>query len=108
MQDAIPSIVPNDIDKHVTLQYSDNDGVRIHYASIGKGPFVVMIHGFPDFWYTWRNKMVALAPLFKVVALDLRGYNLSDKPLGGEHYSMDHLVGDVQGVIRHIGGTKQS
>ena len=50
--------------------------------------------------------MVALAPLFKVVALDLRGYNLSDKPLGGEHYSMDHLVGDVQAVIRHIGRNK--
>jgi len=108
MPNAIPSIVPNDIDKHVTHQYSDNDGVRVHYASIGKGPLIVMIYRFPDFWYTWRNKMVALAPLFKVVALDLPGYNLSDKPLGGKHYSMDHLVGDVQGVIRHIGGTKQS
>ena len=73
MHDAIPSIVPNDIDKHVTHHYPDNDGVRIHHVSIGKGPLVVMIHGFPDFWYTWRNQMVALAPLFQVVALDLRG-----------------------------------
>ncbi|MGC2575687.1 MAG: alpha/beta fold hydrolase [Candidatus Nitrosopolaris sp.] len=65
-----------------------------------------MIHSFPDFSYTWRNQMVALAPIFQVVALDLRGYNLSDKPLGGEHYSMDHLVGDVQAVISHIGRNK--
>ena len=102
MQDEISSIVPNDIDKHVTHHYADNNGVRIHYASIGKGPLIVMIHGFPDFWYTWRNQMVALAPLFQVVALDLRGYNLSDKPLGGEHYSIHHLVEDVQAVIRHL------
>jgi pimeloyl-ACP methyl ester carboxylesterase len=65
-----------------------------------------MIHGFPDFWYTWRNQMVALAPLFQVVALDLGGYNLSDKPLGREHYSMHHLVEDVQAVIRHTGRDK--
>jgi pimeloyl-ACP methyl ester carboxylesterase len=102
MQDEISSIVPNDIDKHVTHHYADNNGVRIHYASIGKGPLIVMIHGFPDFWYTWRNQMVTLAPFFQVVALDLRGYNLSDKPLGGEHYSMHHLVEDVQAVIRHL------
>jgi epoxide hydrolase 4 len=106
MQDAIPSIVPIDIDKHVTHHYADNNGVKIHYASIGKGPLIVMIHGFPDFWYTWRNQMVALAPLFQVVALDLRGYNLSDKPLGGEHYSMHHLVEDVQAVIHHTGRDK--
>jgi epoxide hydrolase 4 len=102
MQDVIPSIVPNDIDKYVTHHYADNNGVRIHYASIGKGPLIVMIHGFPDFWYTWRNQMVALAPLFHVVALDLRGYNLSDKPSGREHYSMHHLVEDVQAVIHHL------
>ena len=60
------------------------------------------MHGFPDFWYTWRNQMVALAPLFQVVALDLRGYNLSGKPLGREHYSMHHLVEDVQAVIQHL------
>jgi epoxide hydrolase 4 len=106
MQDEISSIVPNDIDKYVTHHYAENNGIHIHYASIGKGPLIVMIHGFPDFWYTWRNQMVALAPLFQVVALDLRGYNLSDKPLGREHYSMHHLVEDVQAVIRHLGRDK--
>jgi epoxide hydrolase 4 len=92
----------------VIHQYADNNGVQIHYTSIGNGPLVVMIHGFPDFWYTWRNQMVALAPHFQVVALDLRGYNLSDRPFGREHYSMHHLVEDVhhQTVIRHIGRDK--
>ena len=102
MKDVIPSIVPNDIDKYATHHYAENNGVHIHYTSIGEGPLIVMIHGFPDFWYTWRNQLVALAPLFQVVALDLRGYNLGDKPLGGEHYLMHHLVEDVRAVIRHL------
>jgi epoxide hydrolase 4 len=106
MQNATPPIAPNEIDKYVTHGYADNHGVNIHYASIGEGPLIVMIHGFPDFWYTWRNQMVALAPRFQVVALDLRGYNLSDKPQGGEHYSMRYLIGDVQAVIRHHGRDK--
>jgi pimeloyl-ACP methyl ester carboxylesterase len=106
MQNITPSIFPDDIDKYVIHGYADNNGVNIHYASIGEGPLIVMIHGFPDFWYTWRNQMVALAPYFQVVALDLRGYNLSDKPQGGEHYSMRSLIGDVQAVIRHLGRDK--
>ena len=60
--------------------YADSDGVKIHYASLGEGPLVVMIHGFPDFWYSWRDQMEALAGNFRVVAIDQRGYNLSDKP----------------------------
>ena len=106
MQNSTPSINPNDIDQHVTHGYADNNGIKIHYASIGEGPLVVMVHGFPDFWYTWRNQMVALAPHFQVVALDLRGYNLSDKPQGGEYYSMRYLVSDIQAVIRHLGKDK--
>ncbi len=78
-------------------------GVKIHYASLGKGPLVVMIHGFPDFWYSWRHQMDALAQTFQVVAIDQRGYNQSDKPKGVESYDMRLLVGDVAAVIRHLG-----
>ena len=106
MQNTKPPIVPNDIDKYVTHNYANNNGVNIHYVTIGKGPLIVMIHGFPDFWYTWRNQMVALAPTYQVASLDLRGYKLSDKPRRGENYSMHHLVGDVQAVIRHLGKNK--
>ncbi len=77
-------------------------GVKIHYASLGKGPLVVMIHGFPDFWYTWRHQMEALSPHYQVVAIDQRGYNLSDKPAGVEQYDMKLLVADVAAVIRHL------
>ena len=69
-----------DIDTRVEHGYADSNGVKIHYASLGKGPLIVMIHGFPDFWYTWRNQMAELSSQFQTVAIDMRGYNLSDKP----------------------------
>lgn len=86
--------------------YANSNGVKIHYVTAGSGPLVVMIHGFPDFWYTWRNQMEALAPQYQVAALDLRGYNLSDKPEGAENYDMRLLVGDVAAVIKHLGRDK--
>lgn len=61
-----------------------------------------MIHGFPDYWFTWRKQMPALAESFQVVAIDQRGYNKSDKPSGVENYRMEKLVGDVVAVIRHF------
>ena len=66
-----------------------------------------MIHGFPDFWYSWRHQMGRLSDRFQVVAIDQRGYNLSDKPKGVENYDMRLLVGDVAAVIRHLGATKR-
>ncbi len=81
---------------------SDN-GVKIHYASLGEGPLVVMIHGFPDFWYTWRHQMAALSSRYQVVAIDQRGYNRSDKPKGVENYDLKLLVGDVAAVIKSLG-----
>jgi epoxide hydrolase 4 len=96
-----------DVFDRVTHGYAVSDGgVKIHYATLGKGPLVVMIHGFPDFWYTWRASMVALESDFQVVAIDQRGYNLSDKPSGVENYDMRLLVGDVAAVIRHLGRDK--
>jgi pimeloyl-ACP methyl ester carboxylesterase len=93
---------PNDVESRVTHGYADSGGVKIHYASLGRGPLVVMIHGFPDYWFTWRHQMNALADRFQVVAIDLRGYNLSDKPKGVEQYDMKLRVGDVAAVIRHL------
>ena len=82
--------------------FVDSDGVKIHYVTMGKGPLVVLIHGFPDYWYTWRKQMPALAKHFQVVAIDQRGYNKSDQPDGVENYSMDKLVGDVGAVVDHF------
>jgi pimeloyl-ACP methyl ester carboxylesterase len=82
--------------------YVDSGGVKIHYVSRGKGPLVVLIHGFPDFWYSWRDQIPALAEHFHVVAIDQRGYNLSDKPDKVEDYAMPKLVGDVEAVLKHF------
>jgi pimeloyl-ACP methyl ester carboxylesterase len=95
-----------DIDKRVEHGYADSGGVKIHYASLGKGPLVVMLHGFPDFWYSWRHQMDALSKTHQVVAPDLRGYNLSDKPQGVENYDIKLLIGDVIALIKHLGRDK--
>jgi len=82
--------------------YADSDGVKIHYVTMGKGPLVVMIHGFPDFWYTWRAQMPELAKNFQVVAVDMRGYNKSDQPTGVENYATPKLVADIDAVVKHF------
>jgi pimeloyl-ACP methyl ester carboxylesterase len=104
----------NDLDKRVEHGYADSGGVKIHYASLGpkkapasgKAPLIVMIHGFPDFWYSWRDQMEGLSDTYQVVAIDQRGYNLSDKPKGVENYDVKFLVGDVAAVIKHLGRDK--
>jgi pimeloyl-ACP methyl ester carboxylesterase len=96
----------SDIESKVTHGYADSNGVKIHYASLGQGPLVIMIHGFPDFWYTWRDQMEALSDKFQCVAIDQRGYNLSDKPKGVENYDVRLLVGDVIAVIHALGKEK--
>ncbi len=85
--------------------FVDSGGVKIHYVSLGRSqdPLVVMIHGFPDFWYSWRAQMPAIAAKhFRVVAIDQRGYNLSGQPEGIENYKLDKLVGDVAAVVKHL------
>ena len=94
-------------DAKVSHHYADNDGVKIHYAKAGEtGPLVVMIHGFPDFWYSWNEQIKALQSMHRVVAMDLRGYNRSDKPKGLDQYAMPRLISDVAAVIRDAGEKK--
>lgn len=88
-----------DIDARVEHKFADNEGVKIHYAVLGTGPLVVMMHGFPDYWMTWRHQIDALSKQFRVCALDMRGYNLSDKPAGVENYAMRKLVSDCAAVV---------
>lgn len=100
---AAPAKAQSSLYDDVTHHFAFNDGVRIHYASAGEGPLVVFIHGFPDFWYSWRHQMEGLRDSFRVVAMDQRGYNQSDKPYGVAAYAMPNLLGDVAAVIRHAG-----
>lgn len=101
----IPAVacVRGPIDQRVEHDFANNEGVNIHYVGLGKGPLIVMLHGFPDFWYTWRGLMEPLSENYRVVALDMRGYNLSDKPVGVQNYTMDKLMADVAAVIHAEG-----
>ena len=94
-------------DAEVAHHYTDNDEVKIHYVTAGdSGPLVVMIHGFPDYWYSWNDQIKALKSTHRVAAIDQRGYNRSDKPKGLENYAIPKLVSDVAAVIRDMGEKK--
>ena len=78
--------------------------MRLHYVEAGDGPLIVLLHGFPEFWYGWRRQIAPLAAAgFRVVAPDLRGYNLSSKPDGITAYSADELAADIRGLIQERG-----
>ena len=81
----------------------ETNGIRLHCAVDGTGPLVIFLHGFPESWYSWRHQLAALAPQFRVVAPDLRGYNESDKPAGVHAYDLKELVADVAGLIAALG-----
>ena len=77
------------------------NGQRLHYVEAGAGPLVVLLHGFPEFWYSWRANIPALARVRRVVALDMRGYNLSAKPADG--YDIATLTTDIRCAIEALG-----
>lgn len=87
-----------------THRFAVVNGVRLHYVEAGEGPLVMLLHGAPEFWYSWRYQIPALAEAgFRVLAPDMRGYNLSEKPRGARNYRLDLLVGDVLALIRYAG-----
>ena len=92
------------LESSVRHGYAQVGDVRLHYAEAGSGErLVVLLHGFPECWYSWRHQLTALGERFRVVAPDMRGYNLSDKPSRVEDYRVSRLVDDVTGLIRHLG-----
>jgi pimeloyl-ACP methyl ester carboxylesterase len=88
----------------MTHRIIETNGIRIHVAERGTGPLVVLCHGFPECWYSWRHQLRALAEAgFRAVALDLRGYGLSDRPEEVEKYTVLHHVGDIVGLVDALG-----
>lgn len=89
------------------LRHGDADvggGVRLHYVETGEGPLVVLLHGFPEFWYSWRHQIAPLAQAgYHVVAPDMRGYDLSDKPQSWRAYDTGLLADDIAGLVRSFG-----
>src|ERR1700740_1017230 len=87
-------------------KYAQNGDVKIHYVVEGKGPLVVLVHGFPDYWATWKPLMATLSAAgYRTAALDMRGYKLSDKPQGEAAYAMPNLIGDIAAVVKAEGQT---
>jgi pimeloyl-ACP methyl ester carboxylesterase len=84
--------------------YAEVGDQRLHYVEAGQGPLIVLLHGFPEFWYGWRLQIKPLAAAgFRVVAPDLRGYNLSSKPEGVAAYDTAQLTADIRGLIHERG-----
>jgi epoxide hydrolase 4 len=84
--------------------YAEIGDQRLHYVEAGEGPLVVLLHGFPEFWYAWRQQIAPLAAAgFRVVAPDTRGYNLSSKPDGVKAYDIGLLAADIRDFIHERG-----
>ena len=88
----------------ISHRFVDANGIRMHIAEAGVGPIVVLAHGFPETWYSWRQQLVALADAgFHAIAPDQRGYGETDKPEAIDSYTMLHLVGDLVGLLDAVG-----
>ncbi|XP_010556730.1 PREDICTED: bifunctional epoxide hydrolase 2 [Tarenaya hassleriana] len=86
---------------HTTVS---TNGINMHVASIGSGPPILFLHGFPDLWYSWRHQLLSLSALgYRAIAPDLRGYGDSDAPPSLESYTVLHLVGDLVGLLDSLG-----
>ncbi|MGB6562623.1 MAG: alpha/beta hydrolase [Candidatus Binataceae bacterium] len=84
--------------------FVETNGIRMHYVEAGTGPLVVLCHGFPESWYSWRHQIAALAEAgFRVVAPDQRGYGQTDCPEAVDAYSLFHLAGDIVGLVNALG-----
>ena len=94
-------------DKRDSVEFAhheaDVNGIRLHYVEAGSGKLVLFVHGFPEFWYTWRHQLVEFARDHHVVAPDMRGYNLSAKPASVEQYAATEIIADLHDLIRHLG-----
>jgi pimeloyl-ACP methyl ester carboxylesterase len=84
-------------------QYAEVNGVRLHYAAAGGGKLILFLHGFPEFWYAWKDQLTEFGRDHLAVAPDMRGYNLSSKPTDIEQYRVKYLVEDVKALSEKLG-----
>lgn len=83
-------------------EYVEANGVRLHYVTAGRGELMLFLHGFPEFWYAWKEQLSEFGKDHRVVAIDMRGFNLSEKPREVSEYRIERLIGDVHALIEHI------
>ncbi len=87
----------------LTHKYAEANGIRLHYVTAGKGKLLLFAHGFPEFWYAWKNQLVEFGRDYQAVAPDMRGYNLSSKPTDVEQYQVQYLVEDLRALVEELG-----
>jgi pimeloyl-ACP methyl ester carboxylesterase len=87
----------------LTHKYAEANGISLHYVTTGKGKLLLFVHGFPEFWYAWKNQLEEFGRDYQAVALDMRGYNLSSKPTDVEQYQMQYLVEDLRALVEELG-----
>jgi pimeloyl-ACP methyl ester carboxylesterase len=90
-----------DLPKGAESQFAQVNGIRMHYVKVGKGPLLILLHGWPETWYEWRNVMPGLSSEFTVIAPDLRGLGLSEKTETG--YDKHTIANDIAALINHLG-----
>jgi pimeloyl-ACP methyl ester carboxylesterase len=101
--DPVPPPPDPWLETHVRHHVVDAGGVELHVAEAGAGRPMLFLHGFPDFWFAWRHQCKALAPAgFRVLAPDMRGFNLSGKPVRVAEHRLPILAGDVEAIVRHF------
>ena len=101
-EDAAPP--PKRWDGAIAHRFAETNGIRMHYAEAGTGPLVILCHGFPECWYSWRHQLPALASEgYRVVAPDLRGFGQTDRPQAAEAYDILQLTGDLVGLVNALG-----
>jgi pimeloyl-ACP methyl ester carboxylesterase len=84
----------------ITHRYIETNGVTLHLAEAGEGPLVLLLHGWPELWYSWRRQLHALGEAgYHAVAPDIRGYGQSDTPIALDAYSMRNLLADIEGLL---------
>ena len=86
-------------------QFAEANGIRLHYVTAGSGPLMLFVHGFPEFWYAWRHQLREFSRDHQAVALDMRGFNLSDKPAEVKAYRAKQLVQDLRQLVLALGHT---
>src|ERR1700746_3422712 len=88
----------------ISHRFIETNGIRMHLAEAGSGPPVLLCHGFPECWYSWRHQLSALAAAgFRAVAPDMRGYGQTDQPDEIDQYTIFHLIGDMIGLLDALG-----
>jgi len=87
---------------NIEEKYIKVNNINLHTIIIGKGRPLILLHGFPDFWYGWKSVIPELKDDYKLIIPDMRGYNLSDKPEGTKYYKIQYLIDDIKGLIEEL------